>query len=63
MKSYVNCPICGTKLIRAEEVKEMEFQCFKCKNELLVNVSQNGITVNISSAPKEHIRKSIQPHT
>ena len=39
MKSYVSCPVCGTKLVKAEEVKEMEFQCGKCTHDLLINVS------------------------
>lgn len=57
MKSYVSCPVCGTKLIKAVEVKEMEFQCNKCKQELLINVTSSGVSVNLNVQINDTIHK------
>ena len=58
LKSYVSCPVCGTKLVKAEEVKEMEFQCGKCKHDLLINVTPLGVSVNLifreNDTPPKH---------
>ena len=47
MQKYANCPICGTKLLKADEVKNLELQCHKCKEFLIVEISTGGIEIII----------------
>lgn len=46
MKSYITCPVCGTKLGKAEEIKDFDFQCPKCKENLIVNVTSTGVDIH-----------------
>lgn len=34
MKSYITCPVCGTKFGKAEEVKDLDLQCPLRRDEL-----------------------------
>lgn len=51
MKSYVVCPVCGTKLGKAEEIKALEFQCTKCHEDLLIDVTPNGVKIARVTGP------------
>lgn len=60
MKSYISCPVCGTKLGKAEEIRELDFQCSKCKENLSVNVNSNGVAVKkIEPAKKESMCSTV----
>lgn len=45
MQKYANCPVCGAKLLKADEVKNLELQCRKCKELLIIDISVEGIEV------------------
>ena len=47
MKKIVVCPVCGTKYGKVDELKGLELVCFKCKSELVANVTPNGVTVEV----------------
>ena len=53
MKSYITCPECGTKLGKAEEIKDMDFQCPRCRENLIVNVSSVGVIIQRANLLKE----------
>ena len=53
MKSYITCPVCGTKLGKAEEVKDLDFQCTRCRENLIVNVSAVGVVIHKADALKK----------
>ena len=55
MKIYVYCPVCGTKLMRAAEGKDIEQPCRKCNEMLSINVTINGIDVKIIKQPDMQI--------
>lgn len=44
MKIYSICPVCGYKLIKAEEIVEGEIKCPRCSHFLNVSIS-NGKTI------------------
>lgn len=46
MKSYITCPVCGTKFGKAEEVKDLDLQCPRCRENLIVNVTSGGVAVH-----------------
>ena len=48
MQKYVTCPSCGTKLGRAEEIKNLEYPCPKCRELLTVNVTNKAVEVILS---------------
>ena len=56
MKLYVVCPVCGTKLGKAEEIKAMYLQCFKCRELLIVNVGDNSVSIQ-KAKERESIAK------
>lgn len=56
MKLYVVCPVCGTKLGKAEEIKAMDLQCFKCRELLIVNVGDNSVSIQ-KAKEREFIAK------
>lgn len=43
-KKYVTCPICGSKLMRCLGKCEIELNCTKCKEHLLVQVDSEGVS-------------------
>ena len=45
MKLYLVCPLCGTKYAKAEEVKAMDFQCPKCRESWLADVTAEGVHI------------------
>ena len=45
MKLYVVCPVCGAKLGKAEEIKTLDLQCYKCREMLTVNVGNNSVWI------------------
>ena len=47
MKKIVVCPVCGTKYGKVDEIKGLELICFKCKSELVANVTISGVTVEV----------------
>ena len=53
MKSYITCPVCGTKFGKAEEVKDLDFQCTRCRENLIVNVSAVGVVIHKADALKK----------
>jgi transcription initiation factor IIE alpha subunit len=58
MKSYITCPVCGTKFGKAEEVKELDFQCPRCKENLIVNVSPTSVVIQKAEVLKKDIQLS-----
>lgn len=50
MKLYLVCPVCGTKLGKAESIKNFEFPCPKCHEELIADVAPDGIRVRTTSS-------------
>ena len=56
MKLYVVCPVCGTKLGKAEEIKAMDLQCFKCRELLIVNVGDDSVSIQ-KNQERERIAK------
>ena len=46
MQKYVNCPVCGTKLLKAEEAKNLEMKCPKCRESLNIEITNEIIRVN-----------------
>ena len=55
MKSYISCPVCGTKFGKAEEIKNLDIQCQKCRENLIVNVSDAGIAIQKADILKKEI--------
>jgi phage FluMu protein Com len=53
MKSYITCPVCGTKFGKAEEVKDLDLQCPRCHENLIVNVSSVGVAIHKANALKK----------
>ena len=53
MKSYITCPVCGTKFGKAEEVKDLDIQCPRCRENLIVNVSSVGVAIHKADALKK----------
>lgn len=45
MKSYVTCPECGNVFGKAEKIENLEMLCNKCREKLLVNVTEYGSSV------------------
>lgn len=50
MKFYIICPVCGAKLGKAEAVRNMDLQCFKCKSLLTVDISNEKLSVELTEA-------------
>ena len=53
MKSYITCPVCGIKFGKAEEVKDLDLQCPRCRENLIVNVSSVGVAIHKADALKK----------
>lgn len=53
MKSYITCPVCGTKFGKAEEVKDLDLQCPRCRENLIVNVTSIGVAIHKADALKK----------
>ena len=53
MKSYITCPVCGTKFGKAEEVKELDLRCSNCHENLIVNVTPIGVAIHKADALKK----------
>ncbi len=56
MQKYVNCPLCGAKLGRAEEIKNFEFPCAKCRELLTINVTRKGVEVIVSKEQSPEVK-------
>ena len=55
MKSYITCPVCGTKFGKAEEIKDLDLQCPRCRENLIVNVSAVGVVIHKADALKKEV--------
>lgn len=53
MKSYITCPLCGTKFGKAEAVKDLDFQCPHCHEILIINVTTVGVAIHKADALKK----------
>lgn len=42
---FVNCPICGHKLLEGNSGSIVRVKCNKCKSIVEVNISENNINV------------------
>lgn len=54
MKKMITCPICGAKYGKADELKDLELVCFRCKSELVANVTSKGVTVEVLREADEY---------
>ena len=48
MKFYIIGPVCGAKLGKAEAVRNMDLQCFKCKSLLTIDISNEKLMVELT---------------
>lgn len=41
-KLYATCPLCGRRLCKAIPGSEIEIECGKCQNSVLISVDKDG---------------------
>lgn len=67
---YVNCPVCGHKLLEGKENSCVRVKCNKCKTIVEVSIGENNValtplsavcpTTSPSGGAKENAKKEIQ---
>lgn len=56
---FVNCPLCGHKLLEGENGSNVKVKCNKCKSVVNVTLNDDSVSLNVVSGdiPKQTINK------
>ena len=60
MKLYIMCPICVTRIGKAQETKELEVHC-RCGTDLLIDTKESTLKVEMLTAPEKPVRTQAKP--
>ena len=53
---YINCVACGCKLFKAELCQNMQIQCWKCKEKLVIDIKDGKLTVVKATKENRHVK-------
>lgn len=58
MKMYALCPICGHKLLKGNNIKNVEIKCPRCSHFLNVSICGEETRITITEKQNKDVKKN-----
>lgn len=55
---YINCPICGHRIIKGEKVSIAIIKCNKCNGIVSTSIKRNNIHIQIKKYPRDTVHQT-----